>query len=99
MTPVIVHIQGLSGGTSSEDHAAAMQKIMEAGSIEKVMDFQSEYVKHVYEGFVAYSSKIGDLYADIAKELSQPFEGITAKRPKAHNARLKAKLSLPAMAY
>jgi hypothetical protein len=38
---------------SFEDHAAAIQKIMDAKSIEKAMELQTEYMKHVYEGFVA----------------------------------------------
>jgi phasin family protein len=33
---------------SFEDHAAAMQKIMGAKSIEKAMELQTEYIKQVY---------------------------------------------------
>jgi len=40
---------------------------------------QTEYAKTSYEGFVAKASKIGELYADLAKESYKPFESMFAK--------------------
>ena len=40
---------------------------------------QSEYVKSAYEGFVARTTKLGELYTDLAKETYKPLEGILAK--------------------
>ena len=40
---------------------------------------QTEYAKTAYEGFVAEASKLGELYADLAKESYKPFETLIAK--------------------
>jgi len=55
--------------------SAATEKLMGAKSLEKAFEVQSDYVKSSYEGFVAASTKLGELYADLAKEVYKPFEG------------------------
>ncbi len=64
---------------SFEDSAAALEKLMGAKSVETAMDVQAEYLKSSYEDFVAESTKIGELYADLAKEAYKPFEGVLTK--------------------
>ena len=64
---------------SFEDSAAAWEKLMGAKSLEKAMEVQSEYLKSSYEDFVAQSTKLGELYADFAKETYKPFEGMLTK--------------------
>jgi phasin family protein len=64
---------------SFEDSAAAWEKLAGAKSLEKAMQVQSEYLKSSYEGFVAQSSKLGELYADLAKQAYKPFEAIITK--------------------
>jgi phasin family protein len=64
---------------SFEDSAAALEKLMGAKSLETAMAVQTEYLKSSYEDFVAESAKIGELYADLAKEAYKPFEGVPAK--------------------
>jgi len=64
---------------SFEDSAAAWEKLMSAKSLEKAMEVQSEYLKSSYEDFVAQSTKLGELYVDLAKEAYKPFEGVLAK--------------------
>jgi phasin family protein len=64
---------------SFEDSAAALEKLMGAKNLETAMAVQTEYLKSSYEDFVAESAKIGDLYADLAKEAYKPFEGALAK--------------------
>ena len=61
---------------SFEGSAAAWEKLIGAKSLDKVMEVQSEYLKSSYEDFVAESTKLGELYADFAKEAYKPFEGI-----------------------
>jgi phasin family protein len=53
---------------------AAWEKLMGAKSLEKAMEVQSEYLKSSYEDFVAEATKLGELYADLAKEAYKPFE-------------------------
>jgi hypothetical protein len=64
-----------------EDHTAATERLMGAKSLEKASEVQSEYVKMAFEGFVAHATKIGELYADLAKELYKPIEGVIGRKP------------------
>jgi len=62
-----------------EDSTAALEKLFGVKSIDKAIEVQTEYAKAAYEGFVAKASKIGELYADLAKETYKPFESMMAK--------------------
>jgi hypothetical protein len=62
-----------------EDGTAAMEKLFGVKSLEKAIEVQTEYAKTAYEGFVAKASKIGELYADLAKETYKPFETLMTK--------------------
>jgi hypothetical protein len=62
-----------------EDGSAALEKLIGAKSLEKAIEVQSDYLKSAYEGFVAQSTKMGELYTDLAKETYKPLEGILAK--------------------
>jgi phasin family protein len=64
---------------SFEDSSAAWEKLIGAKTLESAMEVQSEYVKSSYEDFVAQSTKLGELYAGLAKEAYKPFEGVMAK--------------------
>ena len=57
-----------------EQGTAATEKLIGAKSLEKAFEVQSDYVKSSYEGFVAEATKLGELYADLAKEAYKPFE-------------------------
>jgi hypothetical protein len=48
-------------------------------SPDKAIEVQTEYAKTVYETFVAESQKIGELYADLAKQAYKPFEDFATK--------------------
>lgn len=64
---------------SFEDSTAALEKLFGVKTVEKAIEVQTEYAKSAYEGFVAKASKIGEMYADLAKESYKPFETILAK--------------------
>ena len=64
---------------SFEASAAAWEKLTGAKSLEKAMEVQSEYLKSSYADFVAQSTKLGELYADLAKESYKPFENFAGK--------------------
>ncbi len=67
---------------SLEDGASTFEKLMSAKSLDKAVEIQSDYVKSSYEGFVAQATKVGELYADLAKDAYKPFEGMVAKAGK-----------------
>jgi hypothetical protein len=64
---------------SFEDSSKVMEKLIGAKSIDKAMEIQTDYAKTAYEGFVAQATKIGELYAELAKETYKPFEAYIAK--------------------
>src|ERR1041384_2051780 len=61
---------------SFEDGSAALEKLFGAKSLEKGIEVQTEYAKSAYEGFLAQTTKFGELYTDLAKESYKPLEGI-----------------------
>jgi phasin family protein len=66
---------------SFEDSVAAFGKLIGAKSLEKAMEVQTEYLRSSYEELVAETAKIGELYADFAREAYKPFEGVLMKMP------------------
>lgn len=64
---------------SFEQGTAAIEKLFSAKTFEKAIEVQSDFVKSSYEGFVAEATKLGELYADLAKESYKPFESYLNK--------------------
>src|SRR3974390_1822827 len=64
---------------SFEEGSAAMEKLLGAKSLEKAIEIQTAYAKSTYEGFVAQATRMGELYADLAKESYKPFENFVGK--------------------
>jgi hypothetical protein len=64
---------------SFEQSTAALEKLFGAKTLDTAIEVQSEYFKTAYEGFVAEATKIGELYADLAKETYKPIETAIAK--------------------
>jgi hypothetical protein len=64
---------------SFEQSTAAAEKLLGSRTFEKAVEIQSDYVKTAYEGLIAEATKLGELYADLAKETYKPFEGYAAK--------------------
>ena len=62
-----------------EEGTAALEKLFGVKSFEKAIELQTEFAKTSYEGFVAKASKIGEMYADLAKETYKPFESMIPK--------------------
>src|SRR3984893_11320751 len=68
---------------SFEEGSAALEKLLGAKSLEKAIEIQTAYAKTAYEGFVAQATRMGELYADLAKETYKPFETFVPKAPAA----------------
>jgi hypothetical protein len=64
---------------SFEQSTAAVEKLFGAKTLDKAIEVQSDFFKTAYEGFVAEATKIGELYADLAKETYKPIETALAK--------------------
>lgn len=64
---------------SFEDNSALVEKLVGAKTLDKAIEVQSAFVKSSYETYLARMTKIGELYADIAKESYKPVETALAK--------------------
>ena len=62
-----------------ETSAAAAEKLMATKSMEKALEVQADYVKTSYEAFVAQATRMGEIYADMAKQAYKPYESMAAK--------------------
>jgi hypothetical protein len=63
---------------SFAEGSAALEKMFAAKSLDKAIEIQNAYVKTTYEGLVAQAGRMGELYADLAKESCKPFEHLLA---------------------
>jgi hypothetical protein len=64
---------------SVETGSAYLQKLANAKTIEEALRIQSDYAKDAYEGFVAQTAKIGELYSNLAKDAVKPVQSVIAK--------------------
>ena len=64
---------------SFEQGTAAIEKLFGVKSFDKAFEVQTDYAKSAYEGFVAEATKLGELYADLAKETYKPFEAVLVR--------------------
>ena len=59
---------------SFEESTATFEKLLSAKSLEQAVEIQSGFAKRAYDGYMHQMSKIGGLYADLAKEAYKPVE-------------------------
>ena len=63
---------------SFEQSTATVEKLLGAKTLDKAIEIHTDFLKTSYEGFVAQSTKIGELYANVAKDAFKPYEGLVA---------------------
>jgi len=59
---------------SFEAGSAAVEKLLSAKSVEQAIEIQSGFAKRAYDGYMHQMSKIGGMYAELAKEAYKPVE-------------------------
>ena len=64
---------------SMETTSAFYEKLFGVKSLDTAIQLQSEFAKTQFEGFLAQTNKIGEIYKDIAKEAFKPVETAIAK--------------------
>ena len=63
-----------------EDASRAFEQLVGAKSLESVVEIQSQYAKKAYDTWVAEASKLGEMYAAVARDAYKPVEKAVAKR-------------------
>ena len=64
---------------SLEASTSLVEKLMGVKSLDKAIEIQSDFAKSSYETFVAQSSKMGELFTNLAKDSFKPVEEAFAK--------------------
>lgn len=59
---------------SMEDGTRTMEKLMGCRSLEQAFEIQQGYVRRAYEDYMHQWSKLGVMYADMAKDAAKPME-------------------------
>jgi hypothetical protein len=66
---------------SFENSTKALEKLLGVRSLDKAIEVQSEYAKSMFDDCKAQMTKLGQLYADLARESFKPFETQLTKPP------------------
>ena len=61
---------------SFEESTATFEKLLAAKSMDQAFEIQSSYAKRAYDEYMQQMTKIGSMYADLAKEAYRPMERI-----------------------
>lgn len=59
---------------SFEDSATTMEKLMSAKSVEQAMEIQTSFAKRAYDDYMQQMTKLGGMYANMAKDAYKPME-------------------------
>jgi hypothetical protein len=59
---------------SIEDSSATFEKLVSSRSIEQVVEIQTNFAKRAYDEYMHQLTKIGGMYAELAKEAYRPME-------------------------
>jgi hypothetical protein len=67
-----------------EAGSAAFEKLVGVKTLDKAVEVQADFAKQAFEGFVAHSTKVGQLVSNLAKDAVKPVEAAvsTAKSAK-----------------
>jgi hypothetical protein len=59
---------------SFEESSSVLEKLMSSKSVEQAVEIQTTYAKRAYDDYMQQVSKIGGMYASMAKEAYKPVE-------------------------
>lgn len=62
-----------------EDATRAFEQLAGVKSVEQALEIQSQYAKKAYETHIAQMTKLGEMYADMARNAFKPFEQTLSK--------------------
>ena len=63
-----------------EDSTRCFEQLIGAKSVEQAVEIQSTYAKKAYDTYIAEMSKIGEMYAGLARDAYKPVETALAKK-------------------
>lgn len=63
-----------------EDATRTFENLVGVKSFEQALEIQSAYAKRAYDNWVAEATKIGEMYADVARVAYKPVEKAVTKK-------------------
>jgi hypothetical protein len=63
-----------------DDATRTFEKLVGAKSLESVIEIQSQYVKRAYDTWISEASKLGEMYAAVARDAYKPVEKAVTKK-------------------
>jgi hypothetical protein len=63
-----------------DDGCRAWEQLVGAKSFERAFEIQSQYAKNAYDSYIAEVSKLGEMYASLARNAYKPVEQAVAKK-------------------
>jgi hypothetical protein len=63
-----------------EDSTRTFEQLVGAKSVEQAIEIQSQYAKRSYDAYMAQVSKLGEMYAGMARNAYQPVKAAIAKK-------------------
>ena len=65
-----------------EDGTRAFEQLAGAKSVEQAIEIQSQYAKKAYDAHMAQMTKLGEMYASLARDAFKPIQDAVAKATK-----------------
>jgi phasin family protein len=62
-----------------EDSTRAFEQLVGSKSVEQAIEIQSKYVKKASETHIAQTTKLGEMYASLARDAFKPIQDAAAK--------------------
>ena len=59
---------------SYEQQTTLLARLMRARTMDTTLEVQNEFAKSAYQNWVSQATKLGEIYADMAREAFKPFE-------------------------
>ena len=63
-----------------QDATRTFEQLVGVKSFEQAIEIQSQYAKKAYDDWVAEASKLGEIYADIARDAYRPVQQAASKK-------------------
>lgn len=63
-----------------EEGTRAFEQMVGAKSVDQAIEIQSQYAKKVYDNYLAEVSKLGEMYAGLARNAYEPVKSALAKK-------------------
>jgi hypothetical protein len=64
---------------SFDSGAETFEDLLGVKSVDKAIEVHSEFAKAAYARYIAHTSKLGELYTNLAKETFKPYGGFVGK--------------------